>query len=204
MASFSTGPVQLIGEGSITPESDEIGAGLGFGLPAGPFGGIQIATRSNDTFGGSSLELSGGAGYQFDVGPANRFHLCPMAAVGLGIGPNHAFGSGVQRSSRTALLGITVGSTVLTRPNWVMIPSLGLSYAYRKDQADSQDGASLFAITDHYALAQLGLGFVVNTSFSIRPHLDVPIAPDQGGPTVGLTLGYNFGKRLRTRAPRVP
>jgi hypothetical protein len=195
LPSFTSGPVQLLGEGTVSGESNAVGAGIGFGLAVGPFGGFTVGTRFNDTFGGSSLELGGNAGYDIGVGRARRFHLCPVASALVGIGPNNVFGSGVKRSTRSALLGVVVATTLVTRHAWEMVPTLGLSYAYRNDQAQDRAGASLFEISDHYAVAHVGIGFVVRSNLSVRPQLELPIAPASGHPAIGLTVGYNFGKR---------
>ncbi|HEX5574871.1 MAG TPA: hypothetical protein VFX42_03265 [Gemmatimonadales bacterium] len=197
LASFSTGPVQVTGEGSLTPESNAIGAGLGYGLPGGLFGNASIGTRSSDTFRGSSLELGAGAGYDIEVG---KFHLCPGGSVGMGMGPNKPFGSGEDRSSRSAQLGVSVGAIVGASPRWQLVPTLALSYAYRKDEARDNAGTTLFQISDHYALAQVGFGLVLH-NLTIRPHVELPLSLDTGGPTVGLTVGYNFGRRANQQVP---
>ena len=197
LAAFSTGPVQITGEGSLTPESNAIGASLGYGLTRGLFGDASIGTRSSDTFRGSSLELGAGAGYDIEVG---KFHLCPTGSVGMGMGPNKPFGSGEDRSSRSALLGVSVGTIVEASTRWQLIPTLAFSYAYRKDQAIDNAGTTLFEISDHYALAQVGFGLVLR-NLTIRPHVELPLSFDTGDPTVGLTVGYNFGRRANRQVP---
>jgi hypothetical protein len=197
LASFSTGPVQITGEGSLTPESNAIGAGLGYGLAGGLFGDASIGTRSSDTFRGSSLELGVGAGYEIEIG---KLHVCPTGSLGLGIGPTKPFGAGEDRSSRSALLGVSVGAIVGASPRWQLVPTLAFSYAYRKDQARDNAGTTLFEISDHYALAQVGFGLVLR-NLTIRPHLELPLSFDTGDPTVGLTVGYNFGRRANRQVP---
>jgi hypothetical protein len=197
LASFSTGPVQVTGEGSLTPESNAIGAGLGYGLTRGPFADVSVGTRSSDTFRGSSLEIGAGAGYQIEVG---RFHVCPAGSFGIGMGPTKPFGAGEDRSSRSALLGVSVGTIVAETARWLLVPTLALSYAYRRDDARDNAGTTLFEISDRYALAQFGFGVVLR-NLTIRPHLDLPLSFDTGEPVVGLTVGYNFGRRPNRQVP---
>jgi hypothetical protein len=192
LAPFSTGPVQISGEGSLTLESNAIGAGVGYGLGRF-FAGANAATRSSDTFRGSSVELGAGMGYEI---PAGRLHVCPAGSVGVGLGPNKPFGAGEDRSSRSAQLGLAVGTSIGAGPRWQLVPSLALSYAYRMDAARDNAGTTLFQISDHYALLQGGFGLVLR-NLSIRPHVDLPLSFQSGDPTVGLTVSYNFGHRDR-------
>jgi hypothetical protein len=74
-----------------------------------------------------------------------------------------------------------------------VIPTVGLAYAYRQDKAENSAGASLFEIADHYALAQVGIGLVLNSTISVRPSVEIPLGLYSGDPTFGITLGYNFG-----------
>ena len=197
MASYSAGPVQVAGEGSLTPESNAIGAALGYGFARGLYGEASVGTRSSDTFRGSSLELGVGVGYDIEVG---KFHLCPTGSFGVGMGPTRPFGAGEDRSSRSALLGLSVGTVVRATMRWQLVPTLALSYAYRKDQAQDNAGTTLFEISDHYALAQVGFGLILR-NLTIRPHVELPLSFDSGDPTVGLTVGYNFGRRANRQLP---
>jgi hypothetical protein len=200
LASFSTGPVQVSGQGSMTFESNAVGAGVAYGLTEGFFANGSIASRSIDTFSGSSLELGAGAGYEIAVG---KFHVCPQASTVLGFGPNKPFGAGEDRSSRSAQIGVAGGILAGTIRQWQILPTFGLSYAYRKDQAQDDAGTMLFQISDHYALAQLGVGLVLR-NLSIRPQLDLPLSFLNSNPSVGITVSYNFGRRILSPKQPVP
>ena len=195
MASFSSNSLQLTGEASRTAESTAIGAAIGYGLPQGPFGQLGIATRAHETFGASSLDWAAAVGYQIPFGEASRLQLCPIAGIGLRTGPNNTFNSGVDRSRRSAHFGLAVATTLSAIRQWEILPTLSLSYAYQKDQAQDDSGAVLFQIADHFALARLGVGFIFKSSLSLRPYLDLPLGIEGSEPALGLTLGYNFGRR---------
>ena len=200
LASFSAGPVQVSGQGSMTLQSNAVGAGVAYGRTDGFFADGSIASRSIDTFSGSSLELGAGAGYEIAFG---KFHVCPQASTVLGFGPNKPFGAGEDRSSRSARIGVAAGTLVGTIRQWQILPTFGLSYAYRKDRAQDDAGTMLFQISDHYALAQFGVGLVLR-NLSIRPQLDVPLSFLNSDPSLGITVSYNFGRRILTPKQPVP
>lgn len=195
LGSFASGPVQVTGEASLTGESRAVGAGLAYGFPRGPFGELALASRAHENYGGSSLDVGAAGGYEIPLGHESRVHLCPVVAGGLQIGPNHAFNSDVERSRQSARLGLALGTELSPLARWNVIPMFALSYAYQKDEAKNQAGAVLFQISDHYALAQLGIGLVYKATVSLRPYLDLPLSLEGGEPTVGLTIGYGFGRR---------
>jgi hypothetical protein len=195
LASFSSSPLQVIGEASLTGESSAFGAGLAYGLPQGPFAEAVVARRAHENFGGSSVDVVAAAGYDLAFGKASLLHLCPVAAAGVQLGPNNAFNSGVERSRRSAQLGLTFGAELTPQRRWNVIPTFAVSYAFQRDQAEDAAGAVLFRIDDAYALAQIGMGLVFKSTLSLRPSVDLPLGLSGGEPSVGLTVGYSLGKR---------
>ena len=200
LAAYSEGPLQITGTGGLTNEASSFGAGLGYGRPASVFGGLAIGTTSHEAVDGSSLELGTSVGYQIPLGKTARAHLCPVASFGVGIGPQNTFNSGVDRSNKTASVGVALGIPFLASPRMTIIPTVALAYANRQDKAQNAAGASLFEITDNYARVQLGIGLVLNSNISVRPSADIPFGLDGREPTFGITLGYNFGSS-RSPAP---
>jgi hypothetical protein len=194
LSSFSTSPLQLTGEASLTGDSRAVGAGVAAGFPRGPFGQVAVANRTHENFGGSSIGVAAAAGYAVPLGSASRVHLCPVIGGMLEMGPNNAFGSGVERSRRSAQLGVAIGTELSPVRQWNIIPSAGLFYAFQRDQAEDAGGAVLFQIDDYYALAQLGVGLVFKSRLSLRPYVDLPLSLPSTEPTVGLTVGYSIGK----------
>jgi hypothetical protein len=195
LASFLGSPVQVTGEASLTNESSAFGGGLAYGLPQGPFAEAAVARRIHENFGGSSVDVAAGMGYDLAFGQESRLHLCPLAEVGVQLGPNNAFNSGVKRSRRSAQLGLTFGAELSPERRWNVIPTFSLSYAAQRDKAEDVGGAVLFQIDDGYALTQLGLGMVFKNTVSLRPYIDLPLWSGGGEPGVGLTVGYSLGKR---------
>jgi len=198
LPSFSTSPLQVTGEASLTWRSDALGAGLRYGFPRGPFGQMSVASRTHENFGGSSLDLGGAAGYEISFGAESRVHLCPVIAGALEIGPNNAFNSDVKRLRQSAHLGFAVSAELRPMQRWNVVPTVGLAYAYQNDEAKDHAGSVLFQIADHYTLAQLGVGLVYKSTLSLRPYVDLPFWLSGGEPTVGLVVGYGFGKRARS------
>lgn len=195
LASFSTGPMQVTGAGSFTQHSNALGVGVGYGFPAGLFASGAVGTSSTDAFDGSSLDLSTALGYEFPLGKAGQLRVCPLAGLGLQLGPKSTFQSGVDRSDRMASLGFSVGALFRTGPRAQVAPSAGLSYAYEKSQAENDAGALLFQISNSYLLAQVGVGFILNSNISLRPRIDIPLGWNSNEPTLGFTVGFNFGRK---------
>ena len=195
LPAFSASPLQVTGWASLTWRSDALGAGLSYGFSRGPFGQMTVASRTHENFGGSSLDVGGAAGYEISLGAESRVHLCPVIAGALEIGPNNAFNSDVERLRQSARLGLAVSAELRPIERWNVVPTIGLFYAYQNDEAKDHTGSVLFQIPDYYTVAQIGVGLVYKSTLSLRPYLDLPLWLSAGKPTVGLVVGYGFGKK---------
>jgi hypothetical protein len=195
LAPFSTGSMQVTGAGSFTQHSNNLGVGVGYGFSSGLFASGAIGTSFTEAFGGSSLDLGTTVGYEIPLGRNRQLRLCPVANLGLQLGPRSSFQSGVDRSDRMAALGLALGTIFRTGARAQIAPSAGISYAYEESQAINDAGDLLFSISDRYLLAQLGVGFILNSNISVRPRLDIPLGWTGNEPTLGFTIGYNFGRK---------
>jgi hypothetical protein len=195
LASYSSGPMQVSGKAARTSASTSFVAGLGYGLPASVFGSVAFGTTSNDNFGGSNREVGATAGYQIALGRTGAIQLCPVASFGLGLGPTNRLNAGVDRSRKTASVGVALATSYLAGPRMKIVPSVGLSYAYQQDKAENNAGANLFQIAEHFALAQIGVGLVLDANISVRPGIEIPFSRNIDDPSVGLTVSYSFGRK---------
>lgn len=194
LASFTKAPIQVTANGQFTDLSNSFGATVGYGVPAGVYGTVGVSRTSFDGVDASSMGLAARAGYQMAVGKTGQVHVCPNASFGIGMGPDDDIG-GVDGSSRSATVGVAVGTTFDASPRMKIVPTAGLSYAYGNTKAENDTGAELFSISDSYGLAQLGVGIILDSHISIRPSVDIPVGLDGSDATFGLTLGYHFGRR---------
>jgi hypothetical protein len=192
LASFGGAPMQLTASGSLTQLSNSFGGTLGYGLPSSVYGNIAVATTSYDVEDGSTLGLAARVGYQLNVGRARPVQVCPNVSFGIGKGPNND-AAGIDQSSRSATIGLHLGTELGAGPRMKVIPSIGFSYAHGTVKAEDSSGTELFEISDRYGLAQIGVGIILNQRISIRPSIEIPVRVDGSDPTVGLTLGYNIG-----------
>jgi hypothetical protein len=51
--------------------------------------------------------------------------------------------------------------------------------------------------SDTHGIASLGVGLIFN-NISVRPNVVIPVGLDGADPTLGLTVGYNFGRYAST------
>jgi len=193
LASFSAGQMQTTGSAVFGNGQNSFGATFAYGQAAGAFGGIGIGTTSIDALDGSSFDLGLAGGYQMTAGKAKKIHLCPVANLGLGMGPKDVGGSGVDMSSTTGGAGIAVGTSLPGGPRMQIIPAGGLGVQYLKVKAD--DGTGSTSASDTYGVLNLGVGFVFNSQIAVRPGVSVPLGLEGGEASFGLTVGYNFGNK---------
>jgi hypothetical protein len=193
LASFGNAPIQVTGTGQFGEVANTFGATAGYGIPSGLHGTVGVATTSVDGVDGHQLGLAARAGYRLTLGSAGQTEVCPNASFGLGMGPNDEV-AGVDRSARSATVGVNVGTVLGASPRMKVVPTAGLSFAYSRQKAENAAGSTLFEISDSYALAQLGVGIILNSTISVRPNVEIPLGLEGIDPIFGLTLGYNFGR----------
>lgn len=196
MASFAGAPMQVTAYGQFTGLANSFGATVGYGTRSAVYGTVGISTTSYESIDGSTLGLGARAGYQISLGRSQLVHLCPNASFGIGVGP-HDDAAGIDQSTRSATLGLNLGTDLGGDPRLKVAPSVGLSYAHDLVKAENDAGTTLFEISEGYALAQLSVGVILNSKVSIRSGVDIPLGRESTDPTFNLTLGYNFGGRRK-------
>jgi len=185
LASYSTGPIQVAGHGSVVTGggAHQVGASLGYGRPGSVFADASVARTSADN-------VDGYLSYGADIGYQMKFALaqiCPVASYTITDGPD-AFG--INNSAQTATIGLAMGMGVGTS-RLRIVPTGGIHLQYVRAKAEDGLGNSATG-SDAYGLAVLGVGVVFN-SMSIRPDVTIPLGLTGADPAVGLTVGFNFG-----------
>jgi hypothetical protein len=186
LASYSRGPIQLAGHGSVVTEAGihQLGASLGYGRTNSVFGDVSIGSTSADGV-DSYLSYGAGLGYQQKMG---MLQVCPVASYAITDLPD---GFGVNNSASTATIGLAIGAAIGPR-QLQLVPAGGISLEYVRTKAEDAFNSS--TESDAYGVAHLGLGVVLN-SLSIRPDVSIPLGIEGADPVVGVTVGFNFGKR---------
>ena len=194
LASFSTAPMQVTGNGMFSSGVNSFGAAVGYGMQSGLWGNLGVQTLSIDGASSHPLNIGAHAGYETAVGKSrNPIHVCPNASFSIGNGPDDV---NFNSSTQDATLGVNFG-TVLSgsNPRMKIVPTAGISWAHTKLSAKDSVGTSLGSASDSYGLAQLGIGLVMNQNISIRPSVDIPLGLTGSNARFGMTLGYNFGSK---------
>ncbi|HEX2249709.1 MAG TPA: autotransporter outer membrane beta-barrel domain-containing protein [Gemmatimonadales bacterium] len=203
LASFSAGQLQVVGNAQFPEAAKVWGASISYGMPSGIYGGADLSTTSFDNDGGSSLGIGAHAGYQMKLGQSGKIHLCPVASLALGMGPDDEAAE-INAGTTDAHFGLALGTEMGSTRQLRIIPTagLGLQYSKYKEEDTSQNG-STFEASETYGLARLGVGFVFNQQISVRPTIDIPVGVEGGAdPVFGLSVGYNFGSKGVSRARR--
>jgi hypothetical protein len=194
LASFSAGQMQVVGSAQFPEARTVLGGSFSYGLPSGIYGGADLSSTSIDNDGGSSLGVGVHAGYQMKLGRTGKLNLCPVARLGLGMGPDDE--AAELNSSQTDVhFGFALGTEMGSTPRMRILPTAGLGLQYNKFKSEVGGNTTIDA-SETYALARLGVGLVFNHQISVRPTVDIPLGSDlSNDPTFGLSVGYNFGSK---------
>jgi hypothetical protein len=199
LASFTSGKMQVAGNGQFTEGANRFGAGFSYGLPANIYGGAQLSTTSFDGADASSIGIGANLGYQLALGKSADIHVCPVASLELGMGPDEDAAGGnpaVDRSTREINMGLSIGKAMGSTPRMQIVPAVGLGLRNLKL---TEDDASF---SDTHGLARLGVGFIFNQQIAVRPSVDIPLGLEGSDPTFGLTVAYSFGSNRSAPARR--
>lgn len=203
LASFSAGQMQVAGNAQFGEFTNVWGGSFSYGLPSGVYAGADLSTTSFDGIEQNSLGIGVHAGYQMSLGKTGRMHLCPVARLQLGMGPDDD-AANLNGSSTEATFGLALGTQMGTNPQLRILPTAGLGLQYHKDKLeDTGPGGQTFEGSQTYGLARVGVGFVFNQQISVRPTVDIPLGKDgDNNPAFGVSVGYNFGSKGVARARR--
>jgi hypothetical protein len=200
-ASFTTGRMQAGGQVVSNDDYSSYGVGLNLGNARGVYGGAQLANNDYDFLEESGLWIGLGGGYQ--TRPSKQgFQICPVVALGFGLGPNDIAGSGTDMSVRQFSAGAIIGKVAHRDGNFQIIPTGGLSIVNSKVTLDNAGGSADESET-FFAL-DLGAGLIFNSVWTIRPMLSLPFGADDREESLSLGVSYNFGKRAAAKPARQP
>jgi outer membrane autotransporter protein len=106
-------------------------------------------------------------------------------------------------SSRDIHLGLALGTEMGASKQMRIIPTAGLGLQSFKFTEENTQNDNSVEVSETYALARLGVGFVFNQQISVRPTVDIPLGSDlSNDPTFGISVGYNFGSKGVSKARR--
>ena len=194
-APFTTGRMQVGGQIISNDDYSSYGVGMTLGNARGVYGGAQIANNDYDFVEESGLWIGLGGGYQ--TRPAKQgFQICPVVALGFGLGPDDIGGSGTDMSVRELSAGAIIGKVAHRTRDFQIIPTGGLSIVNTKVTLGTADASDTFFSLD------FGAGFLLNSVWTIRPMLSIPFSDDGRDESLTLGVTYNFGKPATTRAGR--
>jgi hypothetical protein len=200
-ASFASGRMQAGGQVLTNNDYSSYGVGMNFGSARGLYGGPQIANNSYDFIDESGLWVGASGGYQ--LRPAKEgFQICPVAGIGLGLGPDDIGGSGVDMSIRQLSAGAIIGFVAHREGNFHILPTGGLSIIHQKVTLDAPGGSA--DESDTFLALDLGAGFLVNSVWTIKPMLTIPLGGDGREESLSLGVSYNFGRRAAAQPAPPP
>ena len=203
LASFSAGQLQVVGNAQFPEAAKVWGASINYGMPSGIYAGADLSSTSFDNDGGSSLGVGAHAGYQMKLGQSGKIHLCPVASLALGMGPDDDAAE-LNSSSTDAHFGLALGTEMGSTRQLRILPTAGLGLQYSKFKQELGQGqGSEIEGSETYGLARIGVGFVFNQQISVRPTIDIPVGVEGGAdPVFGLSVGYNFGSKGVSKSRR--
>lgn len=200
-ASFTSGRMQAGGQLVSNDAYSSYGVGLNVGNARGLYGGAQLANNDYDFLEESGMWIGLGGGYQLRPAKAG-FQICPVATLGIGLGPDDIGGSGTDMSARQFTAGALIGFVAHREGNFQIIPTGGLSLVNSKVTLSSAAGDADESET--FFSLDLGAGFLINQVWTIRPMLTLPFGDDGRDESLSLGVSYNFGKRVKAAPARRP
>ncbi len=191
-ASYSSGPMQVGGGFQSADQVMAYNAAFSIGRAQGLFGGASVTSVSYDGLESNGTWVGLNGGYQVSIASVAGLQLCPVASLQRGFGPDEIVDADEDLTQGRYSFGIMGGKVAGGTTSMKVIPTAGVSWARSTFTVEGPGGE--FDMSENYFMADLGLGLVFNSAFTIRPNVNIPMGREDNETTFGLGLSYNFGR----------
>lgn len=174
-----------------------VGAGASFGATPGPFAALGIGLAHDDNLSNNATVVDGIGGLGFPVLTTPVTEFCPFFRVA---NLNGVDDLGEHVSFRSYGVGLSLGTRLSVDPNLELVPFLG--GAALLGQSTISLGSAVGTSEHDYFNVDLGMGFVIQSVFTIRPSVSYELAHGQTTSSYALRFSYSFGKVTMTARPR--
>ena len=206
VSSFGAGPIRLDGGVTFGEDATAIFGGGSVGAPRGPFASLAvIRTNFDEDLAGEDQSTTGFAlegGWDVDLSQgvrrtaaAPRVSLCPIAGFQRHTAEVSDGATSVDLTARLLSAGLALGAAFPASPAVSLVPFASLSYVKVNIKVEGS-GIDVENDDDH-GRVDLGVGFVFNRIFTVRPLLNIPVGDEEGETRFGVTAHISFGSSRR-------
>lgn len=201
-ASFATGPMRAGAGLTIANQAKTYGADFGLGSAVGAYGDVSLGRTEYDNLQNGSAVLGISGGYTMDVNPARSAQFCPIAAFEYQNGPSipTGFGNNVDVTAHALSFGGAFGGVATSTPTFAFVPYGAASFVAARGTGTLAGSSQ--STSQNYELTEIGAGFVMNRTLTIRPSVAFPVGLAGGKSTFQLAVGFNFGGASAVPAKR--
>lgn len=193
LPALTTHPLNVGAGASFSDNATGLGGRFGFGSSTA-FAGISASFNSYDEIDESSTSLGFDGGLAFPVGVSRRASVCPVASIGHEFGPNIDTGFGdIELGTLTLGAGVAFGGPVYSTQGLQLLPfaSAQLGYARAKLEFEGESESE----SETFGLLNLGMGFLFNSRFVVRPSVGIPVGLEDADPVFGLSFVVGFPRQ---------
>jgi len=193
LPSLASHPLNVSASASFAENATALGGRFGFGSSTA-FAGLSASLHDYDEIDESSTSLGLDGGLVFPVGVSRRASVCPIASIGYEFGPNVDTGFGDLEVGTLSLgAGAAFGGAVYSTEGLQLLPfaSAQLAYARMKMEFDGESESE----SETFGVLNLGMGFLFNRRFGVRPSLAIPVGLEDADPVFGLSFVVGFGRQ---------
>ncbi len=193
LPSLTTHPLNVAVGAEFTEDAKAFGGRFGFGSSTS-FAGISASLAEYDGIDESAPSLGFDGGLAFPVGVSRRASVCPVASIGYEFGPNFETGFGELELGTLSLTGgVAFGGAAYSTPGLQILPFASAQLAYARVKAELAGESD--SDSETFGLLDLGLGFLFNGQFAVRPVITIPFGLDEADPLFGLSFVIGFGRQ---------
>ncbi len=189
---LATHPLNFGVGAEFTDNAKSYGGRFGFGTPTA-FAGISAALNDYDEVDENSTSLAFDGGLAFPVGVSRRAAVCPIASIGYEFGPSFETEFGDLELGTLSLAGgVGFGGTAYSTEGLLIMPFGSAQLAYARVSAELEGESE--SDSETFGLLDLGLGFLFNEQFLVRPSIAIPLGLEDADPVFGLSFVIGFGR----------